>query len=205
MITDKLLIKKLTFPPLDEREALRYAGIRVATDEHISLIRSSLDELSLYLQNVVIYKILKVSTGGGVCNFGSFSVRSEKLANELVDAEYAAIICATLGVGVDRIIAKYSRTSPSRAHIVNAVATERIEALLDEFETKLKRDVSKEKYELCSRFSPGYGDFALTEQKNIFNLLTPNKYIGLTLNNSLIMSPSKSVSAIIGIKKRKPK
>ena len=201
MVTDKLLIKKPKFPSVDEREILRYAGVRVVTDEHKSAIESAVKELKPFLQNAVIYKILKVAVFDNICDFGAFKIKSSTLALSLKNAEYAAVVCATVGLGADRIISKYSRISPFRAHITSAVATERIEALMDSFDADLKKDVSNEGFDVCKRFSPGYGDFKPEDQKNIFNLLTPDKYIGLTLNDSLIMSPSKSVSAVIGIKR----
>ena len=49
------------------------------------------------------------------------------------------------------------------------------------------------------RFSPGYGDFPLDFQRDIFATMSLAKNIGITLNNSLLMSPSKSVTAVIGI------
>ena len=49
------------------------------------------------------------------------------------------------------------------------------------------------------RFSPGYGDFPLEAQKDIFRTLDCSRKIGLTLNESLLMSPSKSVTAIVGL------
>ena len=49
------------------------------------------------------------------------------------------------------------------------------------------------------RFSPGYGDLSLEMQRDIFRVLDCPRKIGLTLNESLLMSPSKSVTAIIGI------
>jgi len=54
---------------------------------------------------------------------------------------------------------------------------------------------------LTSRFSPGYRDLPLTLQREIFTLLEPSRRIGLSLNASLLMSPSKSVTAIVGITK----
>ena len=60
---------------------------------------------------------------------------------------------------------------------------------------------SKEGNILCPRFSPGYGDIPLEMQKTFFELLQCQKNLALTLNNSLIMSPEKSVTAFIGIKK----
>ena len=49
------------------------------------------------------------------------------------------------------------------------------------------------------RFSAGYGDLPLGVQREIFAALDCPKHIGLTLNDSLLMSPTKSVTAIVGI------
>ena len=54
-------------------------------------------------------------------------------------------------------------------------------------------------YTYRSRFSPGYGDWALEEQEKIFRLLHCAKTIGLTLTTGGIMAPTKSVTAVIGI------
>ena len=53
---------------------------------------------------------------------------------------------------------------------------------------------------LRPRFSPGYGDLPLTVQKEFMTLLDCAHLIGINLNESLLMSPSKSVTAIIGMK-----
>ena len=52
------------------------------------------------------------------------------------------------------------------------------------------------------RFSPGYGDFPLTAQRDIFAILDCPKRIGLSLNQSLLLSPTKSVTAVIGKEQR---
>ena len=77
-----------------------------------------------------------------------------------------------------------------------AIGAERIEALCDAF----CDDISKE-YNIAikPRFSPGYGDLPLECQKDIFAVISPEKHIGLTLTDSMLMSPSKSVTAIVGL------
>ena len=52
---------------------------------------------------------------------------------------------------------------------------------------------------LRPRFSPGYGDLPLEVQKSVFAVLDCPRKIGLSLNDSLLMSPSKSVTAFAGI------
>ena len=49
------------------------------------------------------------------------------------------------------------------------------------------------------RFSPGYGDFPLECQPGLFRLLGVQRNIGVTLTDSLLMLPTKSVTAVIGL------
>ena len=79
--------------------------------------------------------------------------------------------------------------------LFQAIGAERIEALADAFNNDIK-----EKYVTVPRFSAGYGDFSVYKQTDMFNVLDCGRKIGLTLNDSMMMSPTKSVTAIIGIK-----
>ena len=103
---------------------------------------------------------------------------------------------ATVGIALDRLIAKYSRISPAKALLLQALGAERIEALCDTFCDDIQK---AHKIALKPRFSAGYGDLPLDTQNSIFGLLNLPKNIGLTLNDSMLMSPSKSVTAFIGI------
>ena len=108
---------------------------------------------------------------------------------------------ATLGIELDRLISKYSVLSPATALLLEALGNERIEALCDCFCEDMR--VSREAFGeiLRPRFSAGYGDLPLEYQRKIFTLLDPPSRIGLTLNDSYLMSPSKSVTALIGVEK----
>ena len=108
----------------------------------------------------------------------------------------AVLFAATVGVGLDRLIARYGAVAPSRAVMLQAIGAERIEALCDVFCNTL---AVEENRALRPRFSPGYGDLPLDTQREIFRVLDCQRKIGLTLNDSLLMSPTKSVTAIVGL------
>ena len=75
-----------------------------------------------------------------------------------------------------------------------------VEAIDDELQ-KLIDDSLEGTLHTGVRFSPGYGDLELKEnQKGVFAVLNPGKYIALSLMDTFIMSPEKSVTAIIGVK-----
>ena len=197
---NKLLIKRVELPECRRWEALRYARCR-REENGDPLFERAISEISAIAANTVVYRIVSVNIKCNNVVLGDLEVSSEKLSQVLDGCSYAVIFCATAGIGADRLIAKYSATSPSLAIYCDAVASERVEALSDAFEDAILCDLGADA-ELRPRFSPGYGDLPLDFQKDIFRALRPEKYIGLTLNDSLMMSPSKSVSAIIGVRKK---
>ena len=190
------LNKTYSEPIICQKEILRYAGCKKADSETDSLLNFCINEVKDKLTYKVCYREFPLKVKGDVCNFGSFELKSEKLALNLVDSEKAIIFAATIGVEIDRLIAKYGRISPSKALMLQAIGAERIEALCDTFCAELAMETG---LFLTPRFSPGYGDLPLESQKEIFSLLDCSRRIGLTLNNSMLMSPSKSVTAIVGL------
>ena len=183
-------------PPICEKEILRYAGCKECDEE----IRKLLDECLIIVKNKLTYKVcyieLPTHIEGAICDFGALKTESKMLAENLRNCNKTIIFAATVGVELDRLIAKYGRISPSKAVMLQAMGAERIEALCDTFCNDLKNDNSTP---LRPRFSPGYGDLPLSVQKQIFSLLDCEKRIGLTLNDSLLMSPTKSVTAFVGL------
>lgn len=195
-----VLTKKYVEPPFDEREILRYAACKSTDGATANLLRSCMEELKGKLSYSVCYAVFPLSVSGDVCDFKAFKTKSQNLADVLSDCNEAVVFASTVGVEIDRLIAKYTVISPSRALIFQAIGAERIESLCDAF----CNDLSKT-YKVADRFSPGYGDLPLDMQRDIFGVLNCEKKIGLFLNDSLLMSPSKSVTAIVGISGEKDK
>lgn len=191
-----IITKTYNEPIYCENEILRYAGCKSFDDELLQLLRACIDEVRDKLTYKVCYRELPVSISGDNLDFCCLKTQSQNLAKNLQGCKTVIIFAATLGVEIDRFIAKYGRISPSKALILQAIGAERIEALCDMF----CEDMEKEKHMVLKpRFSPGYGDLPLEVQKDIFALLDCSKRIGLSLNDSLLMSPSKSVTAFMGI------
>ena len=189
-----VLTKIYSEPPFCEREILRYAGCKATDNSIIDLLNSCIDETKGKLTYKVCYCISPFSVSDGVCDFHVFKTKSEDIASHLSKCNRAVLFASTVGVEIDRLIAKYSLISPAKALMFQAIGTERIEALCDAFCADLQKQ-----FNTVQRYSPGYGDLPLDMQKDFFNLLDCGKRIGLFLNDSLLMSPSKSVTAIVGI------
>ena len=83
---------------------------------------------------------------------------------------------------------------------MDAAATAAVEQAADELEKAIAREVAKESLKMRWRFSPGYGDWKLENQKKFF-YVTGAPEIGISLTESLMLVPRKSVTAIIGLEK----
>ena len=182
--------------PFCKKEILRYAGCKEADENISALLEECIQEIKDQLNYRVCFRQLPVHVSGDMCDLGVFQLQSEKLAGYLSGCENVIVFAATVGIGVDRLIARYSRLSPSKALMFQAIGAEQIEALCDTFCNEMREKCASVKK---ARFSPGYGDLPLTAQKDIFVVLDCARKIGLTLNDSLLMSPTKSVTAIVGI------
>ncbi len=180
--------KNIKLPEIDSSEVLRYAGC--CGESEFTL--PSCPRVS----QGVCYLVLAVNIYQGECDFGFFKVKSQSLAKNLAGCKRVLVFAATVGMNFDREIAKYTRLSPSRSLLVSAMGTERVEALCDTFVKEYKE---RNGVNLRPRFSPGYGDLPLEAQRDIFALLDPAKRIGITLGASLLMTPTKSVTAFVGI------
>lgn len=126
--------------------------------------------------------------------FDSFSIDSTALARYFDGLSETYLFVLTLGFGVDRLIMKKKALSVSDGFIYDAVCSAVAEAACDAAENKICGSDRTKK-----RFSPGYADCPLEAQSDIFNLLSIDKYIGVKLLDSLLMSPMKSVSAFVAI------
>ena len=193
-----VLYKSNSAPPICEREILRYAGAKEPETAAYELLKVAVSEAENSIEYKICYCELPLKITENICEIGGIPFESRNLAEKLEGCETTIVFAATLGVNIDRLIMKYSRLSPAKALMIQAFGTERIEAMCDAF----CKDIEAEKgRNLTARFSPGYGDLLLQYQREIFSLLDCEKRIGVTLNDSLLMSPTKSVTAICGVTK----
>lgn len=186
-------------PPVNRREALRYAGAKAETPELSLLLDAVLADITPHLQGKVCWIDTPIRRQGDILDLGFAKTDSAALARNLVGCDRAVVFAATLGLEFDRVLARYGRVSPAKALLLQGLGAERIEGLCDVFCEKIRQEARKNGRFPAPRFSPGYGDLPLSLQRDIFRVLDCPRKIGLTLNESLLMSPSKSVTAIIGL------
>lgn len=179
------------------KEALRYLGYgRNEADKDVSdRLKICFDVLSREASPKYVSEILDIEVKGDSVFVSNFVFKSKNLSKNLKGCKRAVVFAATLGTGADNVYRRLSKTDMPMAVIADALAT----AMIEEFCDKICLGFKEKGYNLRPRFSPGYGDFDLAHQKDFMNILMCGKKIGLTLTDSLMLTPSKSVTAIMGI------
>lgn len=184
--------EKLCVPTCD---ILRYSGCREQDDERMcALAKDALRELADKLTLRAVYAEVPMHFEGDEADFGFFKTESSALRKFLGGNCTTSVFAATIGIGADRLIAKYSPILPSRAVIIDGAATAAIECLCDYICSEIFGIKAQ------ARFSPGYGDLTLEMQPEILKFLNTSLNIGLSMTDSMLLTPTKSVTAIAKLK-----
>ena len=187
---------------MNTKEILRYLGYgrHEAKEQVLILIEACVRELERAAVPKSIYKEYPLSFYGeeGI-DCCAFQTCSKALKKNLKDCQSVLLFGATLGTGVDLLLHRYNRLQMSKAVVLQAAAAAMLEDYCDQMNEELEKKYEEKGLYLRPRFSPGYGDFSLECQPALLGCLEAGKRIGITLTDSLLMAPSKSVTAVIGI------
>lgn len=187
---------------IDRGEVSRYLSYRGSEpDERVSALIAECiaDVNNAATPRSVIRRFPLETLEDGTFRAASVSLQSDSLRRNLTGCAEVFLFGATLGTAVDVLIRRASMMDIARGFVMQAAAAAAIEAYCDELNDELRRQVTAEGLYLRPRFSPGYGDLDLSCQQEIIHVLQAPKEIGLTLTDSGLMVPVKSVTAVIGI------
>ena len=186
-------------------EVYRYLGYgqNQPDEKTVRLVEESIKELERVISPRFFSRSFPLTHHeNGRLDFTCFQVDSFDLSKNLKDCDKVILFAATLGAGPDLLARRYGRLEVSRAIVLQAASAAMIEAWCDKKNGELKEEALRQGEFLRPRFSPGYGDFSLEYQKILTKVLETGKTVGITLTDSLMMVPSKSVTAVIGAGKR---
>lgn len=127
-------------------------------------------------------------------NLGFGEIVSRDLYKNLKDCKEAYVIALTLGISVDRFLNRLTVSSVSKHFICDGLASAFAESALEIAEKEILKGAHNK-----PRFSVGYGDLDLALQPQVLEAVNAFKTLNITISKNLLMSPSKSITAIIGI------
>ncbi len=186
---------------LNKREMMRYWGVKGTPNEQELIVAQKAEKLALGVAAPkMVYERFDCTLNDDTVMIGNLTIHSRDLAKCLKGCKSAVMLCSTVGIGIDNLINRYNGIDMALSTAVSACGSALIETYLDEFMLNFSKELKKNKEKMTPRFSPGYGDLSLSLQLDFFRILQITKRIGVTLNDSLLMTPTKSVTAIFGIK-----
>ncbi|MEZ4357316.1 MAG: methionine synthase [Eubacteriales bacterium] len=185
---------------IDKEEACRYLGYKGQPSEQVlnALIESEQRLLSVIAPRYIYssFDINRVEKGVKLRGTG-LVLTGKDILKHLEGSQKAVILSATIGANVDAVLRAAEISDIASAVMMDALASSAIEQVVDKVEEKIKDEFYK--YKLTSRFSPGYGDLPLNIQEKLLDVLNAPKRIGLCVNDKNMLTPIKSVTAVMGL------
>ncbi len=172
------------------KEAVRYLGYgtHAVDDKTLALVGEMFRELDQTVRRRIVYRIFELeSDGDDKVRIGQLDIASRNLAKNMRGCAQAAMLGATLGIEADMLMKRYSVTDISKAVVAQACAAAMLEEYLDDWQEELREQKREEGY------------FDIHHQEDMLRMLDSARKIGLTMTDAHMLSPSKSVTAVIGM------
>ncbi|MEA1959240.1 MAG: vitamin B12 dependent-methionine synthase activation domain-containing protein [Chloroflexota bacterium] len=168
-----------------------------------TLIEETIEEAHQLIEPSCTYQIMDVQhirrPRVTLVNGAKMTVTSDVLSWVLYPCEQAAIFACSIGPKVEEQVARLTEEGYLvKAMILDAIGSEAVEQLAGLFQDEVQRIANKAEAEITNRYSPGYCDWDIKQQKLIFKNLEAD-LAGISLSDECLMKPRKSISGIIGI------
>ena len=126
----------------------------------------------------------------------TYPVKSRKFSRILSQCGEAVICAATLGKSLDHEMKREDMRMHERV-VLDQTASDVMEAVMEIGQAHIQKQC-RHGEAVTKRYSPGYCDWHIDQQQMLFSLL-PSEVLGIRLSNSSLMSPRKSVTALMGV------
>ncbi len=180
---------------------MRYAGLSPKVKEfpQEAIDQAVMEALAL-AEPKGIWKILPYDPVRGVIEGAPpLTVEGRSIKKHLETSWSVAVLAVTVGDAIEEASsAHFKRGDYLRGLLLDAAATAATEHLADQVNALIDRNAHKTGQKTTWRFSPGYGDWPVTQQNDFCRLIGAEE-IGITVTDHAMLFPRKSVSAIIGI------
>ncbi|MGM9540788.1 methionine synthase [Anaerovibrio sp.] len=129
----------------------------------------------------------------------SLTLQGDSIGGHLRDCCQVIVMAATVGEAIENQVTKcFEEGRYSFSVLLDAAATAAVEQVADAMEKTIHNEVKRQGLAMKWRFSPGYGDWPIQQQTDILRL-AQGADIGISLSESLMLMPRKSITAVIGL------
>ena len=185
---------------VDLPQAYRYMGMHTEPDERMQQLAIVCEKRLLSLVSpryIHLVCPIRQTEDGILCEGTTLLLTGKDIAAHLDGCDRAVILCATLSAGAEAAIRQAGASDVLAGMMTDAMASALTEQLCDAAEQEILAGLPE--VHPTWRFSPGYGDLPLTVQGDLLRTVNAEKRLGVTLSESGMLIPSKTVTAIIGL------
>ena len=185
---------------------MRYLGYRggEVTKGILDIIKSAADEAKRAAMPGYCVSEFEIEKNDGIIRIKNSNIvlPGESIQKHLKGCGRILIFAATIGAPIEKVIGIYEVKDMTKAVILDCCASALIEEYCNSVCAELEKKYNEKGLFLTSRFSPGYGDLPMALQSELLNASNAARIIGLSCNEKYLMTPRKSVTAIIGISEK---
>lgn len=191
---------------LDRAEVLRLQGYRQgmgsASAEVMGLVDQAVEQALRLAQPRAVYAVFDMAADDGVALPGGQRLLQAGVPRQWRGLERLALAVCTIGPGLENRVSRlFADGDLALAAMLDSAASVAVENVADQVNRAICSQARQWHLEAGPRLSPGYGRWALEEQRTIFNVLPPAS-IGVELTEGLMMRPEKSISFGVGLGQR---
>lgn len=185
---------------IDEKEMRRYAGLARAKDFPDNLIKEACEEALLLIQPKGIWQIYGYDDRNQIILSPTpLKLKSQPLIEHLQGSVQIAVMAVTIGAELEGSIENcFKQDRYALGLLLDAAATAAVEQTADAVNSFIAQEMSKVGLVALRRFSPGYGDWDITDQSLVVEA-AQGEHIQLSVTESCMLVPRKSVTAVIGL------
>ncbi len=185
---------------------LRFREGTTALDERVErLVDETMREGRSLIETSAVIRDVLIEVPGKervIIDGGRLELEGISIARHLEGATRGTLLAVTIGEGIPaRVRALSEADEITRASVLDAFGSEAVEALANAVTAQVASEAKRVDCSLTPRFSPGYGDLSLDHQKGLLEYVEADK-IGISLSETMVMVPEKSITAVIGWKER---
>lgn len=189
---------------IDSEQVLRNIGYETSNKLPARVVTLVGDYLE-YINNLIdpsyscVIRDIKLVQGAYTFIEGSVLFKSKVIARLLDKCQKVAVFAMTIGDFLEETVSQLAEDGlVLQATVLDAIGSAAVESVADYLQNRIKDVAEKNGLCISQRFSPGYCDWNVNQQKMIFEAMNEEN-TGVVLTEGCLMIPQKSISGIIGI------
>lgn len=190
-------------PPLtkvDKEEVRRYAGLKSTESFPEQLLDIACAEALLFAKPRAVWNIYPYeAVSGTIAAPVPLRLVGKSVTGHLAGTGEAAVLAVTVGTDLEEEVSRlFAAGEYTAGLLLDAAGTAAVEQAADAANAYIADQAARRGLAARRRFSPGYGDWPITDQPAMVSL-SGGEHIALTVTPSCMLVPRKSVTAIIGL------